>query len=159
LFPEGYEAYTGYIENVGQFNASDAQAVGAGAFGVSSLVLFGVGSLAKVGRVLGGPYSRVRGIPGNEAHHIPANSASPLSKREGPAISMEREDHMQTGSYGGSKEADAYRQQQRELIDAGDFRAAQQMDFDDIRSKFGTKYDPHIKQLQEYTDELFPPRP
>ncbi len=159
LTTEGYEAYTGYIENVGQFNASDAQAVGAGAFGVSSLVLFGVGSLAKVGRVLGGPYSRVRGIPGNEAHHIPANSASPLSKREGPAISMEREDHMQTGSYGGSKEADAYRQQQRELIDAGDFRAAQQMDFDDIRSKFGTKYDPHIKQLQEYTDELFPPRP
>jgi hypothetical protein len=137
LTEEGYQAYNGFIQDAGQFSAPEAQAVGAGAFGVSSLILLGAGALAKVGRVIGGPYSRVKGIPGNQAHHIPADSASPLPKGQGPAISMEREDHMQTASYGSSKEAEAYRQQQRDLINVGDFRGAQQLDFNDIRLRVG----------------------
>ena len=36
--------------------------------------------------------------------------------------------------------------EQRELINAGDFMGAQQMDIDDIHSKFGNKYNKAINE-------------
>jgi filamentous hemagglutinin len=47
------------------------------------------------------------------------------------------------------KAAQAYRAKQDELINSGKLREAIQMDIDDIRSKFGNKYDAHIKQMLE----------
>lgn len=101
----------------------------------------------------GGAYKDVR-TPGREAHHMPAKSVSPLSEREGPAISMAPTDHRQTASWGRREEAKAYREKQKQLIEQGRFKEAQQMDVDDIRSNFGDKYDREISQMQDYTNEL-----
>ena len=50
------------------------------------------------------------------------------------AISMEKLDHKQTARWGSSKEAKAYREQQKELIGKGNFKEAQQMDINDVRT-------------------------
>ena len=89
-----------------------------------------------------------------EVHHMPADSASRLDRSEGPAIEMEKADHRLTASCGNSREAIEYRDKQRSLIESGDFRGAVQMDIDDIRSKFGDKYDGQIKQMLSYVDKL-----
>jgi len=99
----------------------------------------------------GGAYGDVK-AEGYHAHHMPARDVSPIPAEEGPAIRMEPEDHRMTASYGNSKDARAYREQQRDLIEQGKFNEAQQMDLDDIRSKFGSKYDKHIQEMQSYTE-------
>ena len=92
--------------------------------------------------------------PPTEVHHMPADSASNLERADGPAIAMEYEDHQQTASCGNSREAQEYRARQQELIEKGNFREAMQMDIDDIKSKFGDKYDEAISQMLTYVDEL-----
>ena len=90
-----------------------------------------------------------------EVHHMPADSASPnLERGDGPAIKMEKEDHRLTASCGMSREAREYREQQKTLIEQGKFREALQMDIDDIRDKFGDKYDDAIAEMLEYVDKL-----
>ncbi|OON99801.1 MAG: hypothetical protein ATN35_10775 [Epulopiscium sp. Nele67-Bin004] len=89
-----------------------------------------------------------------EVHHMPANSASDLDTNDGPAIVMDKEDHRQTASCGNSKEAQEYREKQKELIEEGKFKEAFQMDVDDIREKFGDKYDSAIKEAEQYVDTL-----
>ncbi|MGQ4399430.1 ricin-type beta-trefoil lectin domain protein [Streptomyces hayashii] len=84
---------------------------------------------------------------GNEINHIPANSSSPLSKYSGPSIRMDYADHRAVYSTGSSLESQAWRMRQKELIDGGDFRGAMQMDVDDIRSRFGNKYDEAITEM------------
>ena len=81
---------------------------------------------------------------------MPAKSASPLSIEDGPAILMDATDHRQTASYGSSKQAQAYRAQQQQLIAKGDFEGAFNMDVADIQIKFGSKYDAAISQAREY---------
>lgn len=90
----------------------------------------------------------------HEVHHMPADSASNLETDDGPAIKMEKADHRQTASCGNSKEAREYRAAQKELIEQGKFREALQMDIDDIREKFGDKYDDAIAEMMEYVDKL-----
>lgn len=101
----------------------------------------------------GGAYRDIRGTPA-EAHHMPADSVSPLSKGEGPAIRMEPSDHQQTANWGPAGKA--YRARQKALIDAGRFRDAQQMDINEIRAKFGSKYDEALKQMVDYTNTIPP---
>ncbi|MFJ8695407.1 polymorphic toxin-type HINT domain-containing protein [Streptomyces roseolilacinus] len=84
---------------------------------------------------------------GNEINHVPANSSSPLSKYSGPSIRMEYDDHRAVYSTGSYIESQAWRMRQKELIDAGDFRGAIQMDVDDIRARFGSKYDEAIVEM------------
>ena len=67
---------------------------------------------------------------------------------------MEKEDHRQTASCGNSREAREYRAQQQKLIEQGEFREALQMDIDDIRDKFGDKYDDAIAEMLKYVDKL-----
>lgn len=88
--------------------------------------------------------------PPQEVHHMPADSVNNLDTNDGPAIAMDKQDHQQTASYGRSKEAIEYRQQQKELIENGKFEEAMQMDIDDIKSKFGNRYDEAIDQMKEY---------
>ena len=93
---------------------------------------------------------------GKEAHHMPADSASPLGTGDGPSIKMDPADHSKTASWGRSKEAQKYQKEQAELIKNGKFKDAQQMDIDDIRSKFGNKYDKGIKEMEDYTKSIPP---
>jgi len=79
---------------------------------------------------------------------------SPISTAKGPAIAMKTPHHQQTASWGNSRQARAFRADQAKHIANGNFRAAQQMDIDDIRAKFGSLYDGAIKQMQEYTKGL-----
>ena len=102
----------------------------------------------------GGSYSTVRKLRGYHAHHIPAHGASSISRGRGPSIAMLPEDHIRTASHGNRPAANIFRKKQEDLIKKGDFRAAQQMDIDDIRSKFGDKYDDAIEQALEYTQRL-----
>ena len=111
-----------------------------------------------VAKFAGGAYKNLgaKGSKGIECHHCPANSASKLSKSDGPTIQMEKGDHRQTASWGNSKEAQEYRAKQADMIESGDFKGAQQMDIDDVQSKFGGKYDDAIRQMRDYTDKLDP---
>lgn len=102
---------------------------------------------------VGGAYGTIPAY-GGHVHHCPANSASPLTTYSGPAIRMLIEDHKLTASYGSSAAAIQYRTIQRNLINQGRFLEAQQMDIDDIRSKFGSKYDAAIAQMVAYTRSL-----
>lgn len=89
-----------------------------------------------------------------EVHHMPADSVTELPRNDGPAIRMSKEDHRETASCGNSREAREYREHQKELIEAGKFDEAVQMDIDDVQEKFGNKYDDAINQMLEYIDEL-----
>lgn len=107
--------------------------------------------------VNGGSYSDVKKYSNgetHEVHHMPADSASSLERADGPAIKMEKADHRQTASCGSSREARDYQAAQKELIDSGKFREAQQMDIDDVREKFGSKYDGAISEMLKYVDKL-----
>lgn len=92
--------------------------------------------------------------PPTEVHHMPADSSSNLDRCDGPAIVMDYEDHRQTASCGNSREAQEYRAKQKELIEQGKFREAFQMDVDDLREKFGDKYDEAISKAEQYIDQL-----
>ena len=131
------------IEKVAKENADEAvEAVGKGSK-----------TVGKGGKRTGGAYKDVP-ADGGQVHHMPADSVSPYSKGDGPGIRMATKDHMDTASWGRSKGAQAYRAKQKELIDKGLFREAQQMDIDDVRAKFGNKYNESIQEMLEYTDEL-----
>jgi RHS repeat-associated protein len=107
--------------------------------------------------ISGGAYGHIS-ANGGEVHHMPANSISPLSTYSGPAIRMDKNDHRLTASWGRSKAAQKYREQQRQLIEKGKFIEAQQMDIDDIKSKFGSKYDKEIQDMLNYTNTIDPNR-
>ena len=96
----------------------------------------------------------VQGIPGNESHHLTADAVSPVTKPNGPAISMERQDHYKTGSWGRGKDAQQFRNEQKSLIDGGNPQAAQQLGIDDVREKFGDKYNEAIEQAVEYSKTI-----
>ncbi len=102
---------------------------------------------------VGGAYKDVP-ANGGQRHHMPVDSVSPYSKGEGPVIVMDTVDHMETASWGNSKKAQEYRKVQEELVQQGDFKQAQQMDIDDIKTKFGNKYNEGIIQMEIYTDKL-----
>ncbi|WP_223202951.1 hypothetical protein [Stenotrophomonas sp. 169] len=113
------------------------------------------------GGVLGGAH-RDTSKPANDgfdSHHCPAKNcykAAPVSSDDGPAIKMSPQDHRRTRSHGGSHEAQAYRAEQQALLRDGKLMDAVQMDVDDIRSKFGNKYDDNIKQMLDYAKTLDP---
>ncbi len=62
-------------------------------------------------------------------------------------------DHRQTASWGRRGSSEDYRQQQKELIDQGRFHDALRMDIEDIRSKFGDKYNVGFQQAKDYSNE------
>ena len=106
---------------------------------------------------LGGRFADIRQSGEGEQygiHHMPADSASNLDRNDGPAIKMEKEDHRKTASCGNSIEAREYRQRQREFIENGKFKEACQMDIDDIKEKFGDKYDNAIAEMNQYIKQL-----
>jgi len=106
----------------------------------------------------GGAYSDVR-LNSNgdytQVHETPSfDSTGADVRKDGPSIKMTKEDHMQTGSYGNSKNAHEYRAMQKEYIDNGNYHDAIQMDIDDIHSKFNDKYDDAIEEMLEYAKAI-----
>ncbi|OOF49242.1 hypothetical protein BKK52_04180 [Rodentibacter trehalosifermentans] len=71
-------------------------------------------------------------------------------------IKMDPADHKLTASYGRSKEAQIYRDKQKELLEQGKIDEAINMDIMDIRQKFGSKYDSAIEEMLEYSKKLNP---
>lgn len=104
--------------------------------------------------IQGGAYKDLPNKEGFEKHHMPADSTTDLPYGDGPCINMERSDHRLTASCGNSIEAQEYREAQRQLVSEGKFKEALQMDIDDIKDKFGDKYDKAIEELKEYTAKL-----
>ena len=111
--------------------------------------------------LLGGSYKELHDAghgwnhnPPEEVHHIPADSVNGLNRNDGPAIVMDTYDHRLTASWGNSREAQEYRNEQEKLIRKGKFEKAMQMDIDDIHSKFGSKYDIGIQQMLDYYHRL-----
>ena len=78
---------------------------------------------------------------------MPADSVSPLSRDKGPVIQMDKFDHRTTSSWGPAAAAKAYRQEQLRLIQAGRVSDAIQMDIDDVRRRYGPKYDDAILEM------------
>ncbi|MEA2163766.1 MAG: hypothetical protein QOK37_1893 [Thermoanaerobaculia bacterium] len=93
---------------------------------------------------------------GVQRNHMPADSVSPLPTARGPAMEMLTEDHMQTASWGSSRAAKAYRARQQQLIQEGRFFEAMQMDINDARVLFGTKYENAIREMLGYANTLDP---
>jgi hypothetical protein len=105
--------------------------------------------------IFGGSHSSVKKAnkgTKQESHHLIAQDACKgiLSSDKGPAIAMTPEDHQQTASWGRRKGAVAFRQQQKQLLLQGCPDQALKKGIDDVRAKFGSKYEPGIQQAQEY---------
>ena len=109
--------------------------------------------------VIGGSYGACCSVSPNlsgkaERHHMPAKSIIGLHEDKGPAIIMDKADHILTASYGNKPCSKAYRKKQSELISQGNFKQAFQMDIDDLRLKFGDKYDLAIAVAIQHLDKL-----
>lgn len=106
----------------------------------------------------GGSYKDVKATSSgavSEVHETPSFSSTGAEKRcDGPSIKMDVDDHKLTGSYGNSNDAKQYRLQQSQYIEKGDYKSAIQMDIDDIRSKFGNKYDDGIAEMLKYAESI-----
>ncbi|MBU3178386.1 hypothetical protein KPL47_18845 [Clostridium estertheticum] len=103
----------------------------------------------------GGGFKELDNLENTERHHMPSCEASNLTRDVGPAIIMDKVDHMKTGSWGRSREAKEYRNTQKEFIDEGKFKEAQQMDINDVKSKFGNKYDDSIREMKQYSSQYY----
>jgi hypothetical protein len=109
----------------------------------------------------GGSYDEIP-TAGGQVNHIPPQSVLPtrITYGKGPAVWMETADHMKTCSWGSGaikappqypyKTAEQWRAAQQELIKQQRFKDAVQMDIDDIRFKFGSKYERGIGEMLAY---------
>jgi RHS repeat-associated protein len=101
------------------------------------------------------PASHPRTSTEYEINHIPPQDAylgiMDLGRGSrvpyGPAIRMEYDDHRKLLSTGSGRINQAFRAKQRSLIQQGKLDEAMKMDIDDIRAKYGNKYDDAIKEM------------
>jgi hypothetical protein len=98
----------------------------------------------------GGMWGQLRPAgTGKQINHMPADwsTGGSITKYSGPSIRMDTADHAQLYTTGSSREARAWRQWQQELIGEGRIDEAMQMDINDVRARFGTKYDAAIVEM------------
>ena len=101
----------------------------------------------------GGSYSELKKISDSsieQVHHMPADSTSYLNKGDGSSIIMDTADHKLTASFDNKTGSTAYRLKQKQLIDAGKFMDAFDMDVANIQELFGGKYDVAINKARQY---------
>ena len=112
---------------------------------------------------VGGSYNSLvnNGDGSSQKHEMPSfesyKKATGVNTRKDaalPAVKISAEDHRMTASYGYSADSIAYRQRQEQLVSAGRYQEAIQMDIDDLTAKFGTKYAKEISQMIEYAKEI-----
>jgi len=93
---------------------------------------------------------------GFESHHMPAKSVTGLDPDVGPAIQMERIDHILTSSHGSRSGSAAYRSQIEDLLRQGKTRESMAIEINDVRraaleaSGDLIKYNGAIKEMLEY---------
>ncbi len=112
--------------------------------------------------ILGGSYYEVKKSnrgKGYESHHVLSFSSyreelKNLDHKSGPAIRMTKKDHIQTRSYDNTKESKKFALEQRQLLKEGKIGQAWKREVSDIRGKFGSKYDQHIKQSEKHMLKL-----
>ena len=104
----------------------------------------------------GGPHSEMKKPVGDmrDSHHMPARSVSPLHPEAGPAIQMDRADHLLTSSVGTTPEAVEYRTTIKALLEEGKWREAMALEIRDVRRVAGSKYGQAIREMLEYAKEL-----
>ena len=113
--------------------------------------------------ILGGGYKDVMSLKGDahqgkQFHHFPSKSS--LQKAgytvgtTAPGIMMFEEDHSQTASYRNSVAAQAFREQERYLVEAGKFKEAALLGIADIQAKFPHRYDAELRQYATYIEKL-----
>lgn len=102
---------------------------------------------------VGGAYKDLE-AQGGERHHVPADSANEhLTSGEGPVVRLEIADHKATSSSGSGKRAVEIRAKQTKLINEGKFMEALEMDVNELRTKFGAKYEVGIQQMLDYVSK------
>jgi hypothetical protein len=108
------------------------------------------------GELQGGAYKDLPNQLGKEKHHMASDFANEglFSRSDGPSIMMDKEDHYKTASWGNSREARQYREEQKDHIQKNQWDNAFQMDTDDLQSKFGSKYDEGIYQARTYAETI-----
>jgi hypothetical protein len=112
--------------------------------------------LAPHSKFRGGPHRRTK-FPkgdGKDSNHSPADAISPFRRDDGPAFQMDPDDHKEMSSTGNSRRAKAWRKKQQDLIDQGMLREAVQMDIDEARRLFGSKYDEAIEEMLDYITSI-----
>jgi hypothetical protein len=92
-------------------------------------------------------------------HHMPSDSslyvANKLDRGSAPAIIMDAADHVKTASNGNTLASRAYQTKQLDLLNAGKFDEALQMDIDDLKNLgLYSKYESGIKEMLEYIKAL-----
>lgn len=100
---------------------------------------------------LGGAFRDIHGMPGYHAHHNLGRAISPLSVGDGPSIAMLAKDHQTLVSSRAGKAAEAFRKEQADLLSKGDIEGAIQLDINDIKKRFGNRYDDSIAQMLKYS--------
>ncbi len=101
----------------------------------------------------GGKYGTMSAYDG-QRHHMPSNSVNGLSTYSGPCLRMITSEHKKTASYGNSASAQAFRKKEKKKVDDGKFLAAQKLGINDIRDRFGYKYNKAINNMVSYTKSL-----
>ncbi len=84
-----------------------------------------------------------------QRHHMPSQYCGNKGK-DGGTITMKTSEHKDTASYDSRQGAGEYRKRQKELVDSGKFEEAFEMDVQDIKNKFGSKYNEAIEHLREW---------
>ncbi|OOF40972.1 hypothetical protein BKK49_05420 [Rodentibacter rarus] len=95
------------------------------------------------------PHPTLKNTTVEQKHHMPSQAAGNKGTNGG-ALTMETNDHKQTASFDNIAGSKNYRNKQKDLIENGKFQEAFQMDVDDIKRKFGNKYDDGIEQLTQW---------
>lgn len=111
------------------------------------------------GRVLhGGKYHDVQkySVSGvKEAHEIPPFSATGETYRyNNPSVLMDKADHQLTAGWGSSVEAREYRRMVAEMWQQGKTKEVIELGIQDLRIKFGTKYENGIQEMIAYATEM-----
>jgi pretoxin HINT domain-containing protein len=105
---------------------------------------------APCGPADGGMHGRLQPAgAGKQINHMPADAStgSLITKYSGPSIRMDTADHAQLYTTGSSYASQAWRSWQQELVSQGRIDEAMQMDINDVRARFGTKYDSAITEM------------
>lgn len=106
----------------------------------------------------GGAYGRLQGGAGIERHHLPADSVSSITTYSGPAIQMEKADHLLTSSHGSQGLAGAqYRAEIGQMMEQGQMRSAMAREILDVRRAAVegggnvTKYNSAVQEMLDYS--------
>jgi hypothetical protein len=106
----------------------------------------------------GGPHGQTK-LPwgdGFESHHMPPKAVNGLHPDVGPAIKMERVDHLLTSSHGSRAGSAVYRSHIQDLLNQGKVREAMATEINDARraamqgSGDRRKYNDAIQEMLEY---------